>query len=158
MACRCFSVFSVGKCSCKWPLLSCYIFTSLMPWEIGTMPSPGLYWHKNLVDFQRMMANCKRSLNHLKGKLLHAIWKELLAVIMDGLTPTAKHHYVDGKIVMVTPDPVPLEEFCGLRNSEGELAQKQLQNPQYHNFTASHNTVTLMPPSHGVAGRLAANN
>lgn len=77
------------------------------------------------------MANYNRSLNHLK-----AIWEELLVVIVARLTPTAERHYVDGRIVMVTPDPVSLEGFCGLRNSEGQLAQKQLQNLQYHNFTA----------------------
>lgn len=59
---------------------------------------------------------------------------------MDGLSPTAKLHHVDGKIVM--PDLVSLETFCGLSNSERKLAQKLLQNKQYHNFTAERSTVT----------------
>ena len=65
---------------------------------------------------------------------------------------------MDGKVLMDMSDPVSLERSCGLWNSEGQLAQKQLQNPQYHKLTAEHSTVTLMPPSHGAAGRLAANN
>jgi len=57
-------------------------------------------------------------------------------VTVDELTQTAKLHCVDGKIIMVMPDPMSPEGCCGLRNSEGQLAQKQLQKPQYHNFTA----------------------
>lgn len=87
--------------------------------------------------------------------MLHTAWKEILVAIEDGLGPTARLHYVEGKSVM--PDLLSLETFCGLGNSERKLAPKCLQTPEHCNFTAEHSTITLMPPSHRVAGRLAAN-